>query len=482
MYDWTRGYFKDFKDVDWTALEYDGVDFPETPIPLEREEHRLFRYAHPQKVNPPTMDHPTRGILQANSGANRSKGSGDGGYGSAYEGKTFGVKWRDGQGYMSNENYYLMAEDLRPVFKLATEILLTPASLDFLYDVIWSPRTRDSGATLPNVRPAETIVPKARKTEKNRADVRAALERLAVSLSWRLEQLSDEYALILPVLWDHQNGVCIRDDNGSHLGVASVIRINQYLLTQLKKLGENPHTDPDTGTARLFSLRFKIAQTLCHETVHAVNYAVDSDALQAEHDKGAGLVGLECPEPYYGTENVAELGHSWEQHVFNGSISVENSIDYCFTHSTWPNYVRCRNSWPIKGGVYRNATKYFVPLKYIRNLNSSAFWTHHGKRDGSMLRIARRIGFVDTSYGDNILSNSYLLDGGVDPDNPGSLVDPQATWRVRRAGAPDIEPSEFDANTWDPPPPRGRDSNDSDNGNDDDGEEGGSGSSRGQQG
>ena len=186
-----RESYPDLEDGDWEALGYVGI--PDERLPnlyLENPIHDLFEYTVPGRAMP---------------------------------------IWQD----LSPGQYRVIREMLYPVFQLATKFLLSPASLDWFYYLIYAPRA----LTDPLVQHNGSNVYEYRRTDTPRAErhakARAALQRLARTHTIELNSINDDdEATTVPSLIQFRQGVNIKDDSPTPSGMGANIHMSPDYLRQ----------------------------------------------------------------------------------------------------------------------------------------------------------------------------------------------------------------------------------------------------------
>jgi len=482
MFEYTRIWFDNLLGNDWVHLGYhDGagsVSMPDPSIPVPKPIHPIFKWSHRDKKNLIEITNRDKGLRNRHSGASKPDNQGPSGVRGLADvaNERYGVKWRNGKDYMSNSEYKLMFADMEHVFALASAMLDTPASLEFLYNVIFcnrtmvEPRKPEDEAFL-----ALDIDPYSATAAIDRHEqARQALNRLAESLTWQFDNSiqPDEHAVTTPYLDEYPDGVGIRDNAGSHKGLASSIKLGQSSLDDLRRL-----SNENVDVRKLLTLRFKVALTMCHEVAHAAEFAVGTNRLtyltewqaagrpeisQAEKDQKR----KEFVEPCYGGEVVAELGYSWEQQVFGGTVVLDNEIDYCMSFSKWPNHIARKKEHPCHGLINYHCTKWMVPLRYIANVNDREFWAQATHQDTTVLLMQKTRG---TELSGNKLTMSRLNLSGRE-DDPADR--PRNRRQSSRVAKQSPDPSSSGANSYQAPRhgnvsgAGGGDNDDDDNGGD----------------
>lgn len=233
-----------------------------------------------------------------------------------------------------------MCEELDPVLRLATAILESPASLDWFYYLLYSPRR--STPIVHNGQPVTAFEPNHTPLEARHRLAKAALERLAKSLHFVIAGPGEVFStkssngVTEPILLGFENGINITDDSDAPRGLATTIRISKDYLTKFAEL----RSRVGDNTSQIKLLQFKMAGTFAHEIGHAAGYASDGMYLlnikieATERDVADRNNSNRLPkkvmgnEPFVGNEDVAELGFSLENAVFGGVIQWDsNGID-----------------------------------------------------------------------------------------------------------------------------------------------------------
>ncbi len=179
----------------------------------------------------------------------------------------------------SLQKYNTMVAELGPILQLASNILESPDSLDYLYQVGHSPRRISSSGQLSNKghlckefgRAAITSMTVMRPWVKN------ILRNLAHSLSFQIgnpeaSNVGGSIAITSPSFVGFMDGVKVNDVGGKS-GVASMITINEEYLNMLRDLDNQP----GDFTFQKMSLQLRIAISLCHEV--AVSTMFNSSKL-----------------------------------------------------------------------------------------------------------------------------------------------------------------------------------------------------------
>lgn len=169
--------------------------------------------------------------------------------------------------FKEEDQYQRLCAVMGNVFQLASNILESPESLDFLYQVAYSPRRVADKGLSNKGRPCKEfgwIEPPSKGYARQMA--RDALRRLSNSLSFTIGDpaanpaLGHAVAVTGFVLEGFEDGVKINDASGQS-GMASRITINQEFLVMLTEL----ETQEEDTTWQKMSMELKLAITLCHE-------------------------------------------------------------------------------------------------------------------------------------------------------------------------------------------------------------------------
>ena len=324
---------------------------------------------------------------------------------------------------------------LEPTLSLATAILLSPASLVFIYSVLYSPRRLVANPSMhegqqcyvfarPNPLPDETIL---------RQRVFSALEKLADSNAFVLMDendypgMKDVHGLTVVMQPATKDGICITDDN--RRGLPTGIRIHKRYVHKLIAWGADP-----TIVNRLVVLntQFRLASTICHEIVHALNDAIDTPLLRRVQIKLASnsVKLVDSNEPFWEDQRLAELGAAWESEVFGGTIredpaGPEGPLLVC----KWPG-LENRGKLPQTKGPKKMETRYFIDMHFIHDIQQRSFWNQSLAHDTTLLHIPKTLGKRFDYMGDDIDPDWSPTNSseGI-PDNPGS------GGFVRRGGA-----------------------------------------------
>ena len=168
--------------------------------------------------------------------------------------------------YKSETDYGTMYDKMGVILQMASNMLVSPQSLDFLYQVARSPRRDSDKGPSKQDRPCKEFGwAKPPSKSMIRQHARNALNRLAHSLTFQVGDSEANPGLgsdIAQTKWTYstfRSGVKLNDLDEA--GIASKITLNSAFLLQLITLDRE---EEDT-TDQKMSLQVKIAMTICHE-------------------------------------------------------------------------------------------------------------------------------------------------------------------------------------------------------------------------
>ena len=167
--------------------------------------------------------------------------------------------------FKSESEYETLCAELGTSLQMASNMLQTPKSLGFLYQVAYSPRRVSKQGLSNQGRPCKEFG-WSEPADNAHQIARAALRHLAHSLTFQIRdpeahpRVQGSVAVTAHTLLGFTEGVKINDAS-SIRGMASIITINQDIIDKLRELDAQ---DQDT-TSQKMSLQMKIAKTLCHE-------------------------------------------------------------------------------------------------------------------------------------------------------------------------------------------------------------------------
>ena len=184
--------------------------------------------------------------------------------------------------YMSEQEDAEMCAVMRPILQLASNMLVTPKSLDFLYQVAFSPRKSIRGEHSEQGRPqVEFGWTEPHDQRVGRQMTKDALHRLSRSLTFYIADprdspdVEENIAFTNPVVRSSGDGVKINDVSRIS-GVESMMTLNKKYITMLKEFGTQ---EGDTEVQKMI-IQFVLAKTLCHEV--AVSRLFQSSKLAGD--------------------------------------------------------------------------------------------------------------------------------------------------------------------------------------------------------
>ena len=161
---------------------------------------------------------------------------------------------------------------LEPVFRLATKILLSPASLDYFYYLIYAPRRLPrppvwyKGEQVYEFRPDDTA------KDQRRDKAKAALNRLAMMHTISLGDTGDDEGnTVTSTKYFEEVGVNIKDDTSTWSGIRPHTIIDGRFVTQLLEFSIRGKETED----RMLILGTRLAVCFIHEfVVSRVQYQI----------------------------------------------------------------------------------------------------------------------------------------------------------------------------------------------------------------
>ena len=264
---------------------------------------------------------------------------------------------------------------LVPVLRLASKLILSPASIRFCDALISNPRAKEIRASriwYPNRTDAhlEEIrygPMQNRPVARMRAHVRKTLERLAENVHWYAMTPKNK---AWPT-FEFSDAVTTRLDGTSP---GSDIYINYRSIETLRILALPSPNLSVRVTNAILRLQLHLAITLCHETIHALNHLVCANPPY-------------FVEPFFGEHRITEMGFAWEQDVFGGEINWWwHATDFAakaflpLAVMKWPSAwiwgdefetpgVELARRWPKA-----SSTMFFVPMWWVNSLFCDRFW------------------------------------------------------------------------------------------------------------
>ena len=283
-------------------------------------------------------------------------------------------------GGLTMKDYELLDQPLR----LATQWLESAPSSDAICSIIAGERYIPPGVPMHHFEfRHHRLLP---STVHERAG--NALKQLGKSVTFRIADrasfpkvvdLDGDHGGICPWFFGHPEGIAITHDPQKK-GLASTTYIHKKYLKTLRRLLDHP----SIKKLQILKLYFEFALTICHEVIHAVNLAVESELLSTYIEMGDRLVEtrrnfgpVRVNEPFYEGQRVAELGLFWENEVFGGVCqqSVPNAEGAIFLVE-WPSWLLQQGrADPERAPTPSNMChKSLVSMWYIQNCQTQEFW------------------------------------------------------------------------------------------------------------
>lgn len=127
---------------------------------------------------------------------------------------------------------------------------------------------------------------------------------------------------------------------------------------------------------KIHKLYFASALTACHEVIHVINFAIESELLKKYIEMGHNFTRVAFNEPIHEGQRVAELGYFWENKVIGGARiqTVANTQNPLFL-ANWPSWLnRDKESDPERALPRKVCYRYLVSTYYIQNIQTQEFW------------------------------------------------------------------------------------------------------------
>ena len=328
-------------------------------------------------------------------------------------------------GELTTEEYELLDQPLR----LATQWLESAPSSDAICSII------DGDRYHPPENPMFRGIPvfEFRKHKLPLAAVRDragnVLKRLGMSIMFQATNRDPvmnipvgNHGITSPVLFNYPNGIAITD-RPERRGLACIVRIHPQYLAKLDNLLDFGTINTRFQVSKLY---FEIALTICHEVIHALNFAIESDLLRSYIEMGRNFQAIPFNEPFHEGQRVAEMGFFWENHLFGGVCNqsiptVENPIFI----AEWPSWMlRDKTEQPERAPPRQRSFRWLVSIYYIKTSLSQEFWDTVRDRypqDLLALRIRKSI--------------AYKCTAGDEDDSYDQTPDPNALENDPRVGS-----------------------------------------------
>ena len=334
-------------------------------------------------------------------------------------------------GELTPEEYECLDQPLR----LATQLLESAASADAICSIVYGDRFNSPENIIRGGIPVSEFLPHTLRPSTVGRSAPSVLKKLGQSIGFTFTERgltdgqkklfeSGTYAHAIPSTVHFPHGIAITN-RPQHKGIAVVVHINPQYQETLNKL----HRDILNKDFQVRKLNFEIALTICHGVIHAINYALASDYLNAfiswseDFNLYTGQRFQEPPppynEPFREGQDVAELGSFWENQVFGGicNQSVPNYEDPIYL-CEWPSWMcRDKEHRPERALPRRRALRWLIPTHFVQNIQSQDFWDQLNLNypyDLLALRIRRHVAFqcyipegeeYDTTWDPNAIEN-----------------------------------------------------------------------------
>ncbi|TAQ89685.1 hypothetical protein B7494_g1969 [Chlorociboria aeruginascens] len=278
---------------------------------------------------------------------------------------------------------------LKPVLRLATLILNSAHMLPF-DALLLGRRSKINKSRIPPQTPANATSgavwdpddfydgwPLESFTKRPRASTPAHFAEAQVARDAVFGQLNRHIRMRLKDVTDDEKGDKV---NGSHgLTTPADRRITIYLnIKDIVILLKSSSNDAEKSSTQWF-----LAETLVHETMHAINF------LRQYEPNPPPIMH----EPYYQNNIFTELGYEMSQAVFGGvgEAAVPGYEDYrtyffFWLQTNYPNIVWITARSPNPVLTYPNpvleALRYPIPISFFENIFQTAFWESGVRRLG----------------------------------------------------------------------------------------------------
>jgi hypothetical protein len=262
-------------------------------------------------------------------------------------------------------------ECLEPMLRLASLLLLSPASLRFYHSIIYTTRRQTSTThrNLPVYEFSRSGVPESEVSEQTLY----ALEKLAGSLSFQFldDIVDDSCAVATPCLGINSNGISIIPAE-KVTGLGGFVKINRRFLRLLQQLLKRPYIKHK----QILGLQLQVASLSCHELAHVINFAADISFLKAILESRHENQPLAVPnEPFFENQPVAELGYCWMNEVFGGNIPYSYDPTEAIMLEEWPSWVsRSTKREPERRLPRVTSTMSLISVQYMRDIQSQKWW------------------------------------------------------------------------------------------------------------
>lgn len=291
---------------------------------------------------------------------------------------------------VTTEEYTL----LLPVFRLATAMLQSTASKQFLCDLIYAERQ-----DVPNAAPG-----KPNKVFHRTATPTHIIDQQIWKAWLELSRhnyfyIDSHYSICRPraVTSPDLEGNGVRSGADlkwdGHRGIRTCVGIKRSLIDNFRVVCRD---SPPNGFQRLLAT-FDLAKLLCHENSHMTEFA---RGIPGRKVPGIHFDWSVLQEPFFESQRIAEVGHAWTQFVFGGDMMPPFRLD------PWPR-VYYLHEWPTVGLIEteearRRLTRWLPPpytidwildIRHVAELNDQRYWDSiQGRHDLKILHFPKLIG------------------------------------------------------------------------------------------
>ena len=176
-----------------------------------------------------------------------------------HEGRSFPI-WID----QTRAQYDVLRGILKPVFRLATKILLSPASLDYFYYLVYAPRQLARPPVWYKNQQVNEFRPDDTAKDERRTKARAALNRLAMVHMISLGNTGGDEGFTVPsIRYFAEERVNIKDDTSTFSGIRPHTTIDARFVVELVKCSITGKEKED----RMLILGTRLAVCFIHEFV-----------------------------------------------------------------------------------------------------------------------------------------------------------------------------------------------------------------------
>ncbi|CAG8975627.1 hypothetical protein HYALB_00008386 [Hymenoscyphus albidus] len=222
-------------------------------------------------------------------------------------------------------------------------------------------------------------------------------------------------------------------DTANHLGYTSSMQDPAEAFITMSYTVSVPLMDDTLTVAERNVQEAAWAFVLVHETMHALawtihavrpdmnlvipksDYPTIGNAKNVNRKENGRWISIE-PEPFYEDEEIAEVGHSWENMIYGGGLNPiqENLFTpfvpwLGFMYRSWPTSLEFKRQNDIlqrvrklNGIEDRTSTWYPIPTKFSEWQGQQEFWdVHVGARGVKALHPPRILGLSMDQYSDN---------------------------------------------------------------------------------